>query len=797
MRLHDLRIGWRQLVADPGTSAVVLVGLAVAIACCCLMAQFVFNRSLVDAHAPDADRLVALEFRTNIPGRHDGWEAGMPIVFGPALRAAGAPVDAVARVVSNDVDVRVGDRLASLKFAFSDPDLVTLFGLRALAGDVAEALRRPDAIALTTTSALRLFGRMDVVGSTLRVHGHLLTVRAVLRAPEPAEILQFEALASIDSPADTLSERMRNAWYNYTGQVYARLAPGHDADELGHVAQAVFDRSPGLRKLPPAWIAGGRQAASVRAIVLARKWRTDADSPRRLGELAAVGVSALLVLALAIVNVVNLGAVRTQARQREIALRKALGAGPRRLILQFMLEAALVAAVAAVLGLLLAWLLAPVVGELLDVPLAAGLMSPVRLLGVAVAVPLIGALAGLHPARIAVGVRCAEALGGRTRDEGRVARRLRRVVTALQFAVALVLAGAATALAWQNHYVETLPRGFRDDGLLLAKLPDGVWGELPRAFHAALARAPEVTGLAWQVDALAARDIQVDDFLRGERRTSMRVNSVEPTFFGVYGIVPIAGDLRSMTESAWRNADSQAPTPVVIDELASRALGFDSPQDAIGQSFTNGENEPMRVIAVVPHLRQEDARGVPQPQFFGMPEFDGRTLVVRGPDPRALRRAVDAAWRQYFPNDVARVERVTDSLARATHADRALGQLIAAASLLSLLLSAFGVYALAACTVRRKAREIVIRKLHGGGAASVVALLGREFAPLLGAGVLVGLPLAGWLVQAWLAGFVERTPAAFWALPIALGVVLAMTALAGLRHASIALRMRPVTALRE
>ena len=109
----------------------------------------------------------------------------------------------------------------------------------------------------------------------------------------------------------------------------------------------------------------------------------------------------------------------------------------------------------------------------------------------------------------------------------------------------------------------------------------------------------------------------------------------------------------------------------------------------------------------------------------------------------------------------------------------------------------FAVYALTAHVVRRSAREIVIRKLYGAGPARIARLVAREFAPLLALAAVVGLPLAAWIAHAWLTQFVERTSAAFWALPIALVLLLAMTACAAARHAIVAMTFRPTAALRD
>ena len=106
-------------------------------------------------------------------------------------------------------------------------------------------------------------------------------------------------------------------------------------------------------------------------------------------------------------------------------------------------------------------------------------------------------------------------------------------------------------------------------------------------------------------------------------------------------------------------------------------------------------------------------------------------------------------------------------------------------------------YALSAWSVRRSARQIVLRKLHGARRADIAAFVARQFAGLLLVAAGVGLPVAGWLAQAWLSNYVERTDAAFWALPLALAVVVAVAALAALRHALAAMRLRPAQVLRD
>jgi putative ABC transport system permease protein len=112
-------------------------------------------------------------------------------------------------------------------------------------------------------------------------------------------------------------------------------------------------------------------------------------------------------------------------------------------------------------------------------------------------------------------------------------------------------------------------------------------------------------------------------------------------------------------------------------------------------------------------------------------------------------------------------------------------------------IAAFGIYVLAAYSVQRRAREIVLRKLYGAGNVAVGRLVMREFLVLIGAGALLGLPPAWLAMQHYLAGFTERAPIGAWTIMGALLVAAAVALGSTLRHTLAAVRIRPALALRE
>jgi putative ABC transport system permease protein len=140
---------------------------------------------------------------------------------------------------------------------------------------------------------------------------------------------------------------------------------------------------------------------------------------------------------------------------------------------------------------------------------------------------------------------------------------------------------------------------------------------------------------------------------------------------------------------------------------------------------------------------------------------------------------------------------VDSSFAASYADDLRLAKLLGASSVIATAIAAFGIYVLAAYSVRRREKEIVLRKLYGAGGAAIVRLVAREFAALVGAGAVLGLPFAWVAIQRWLGGFAERAPIGGWTLVAALLVAAVVALVATLRHALAAVRIRPALALRE
>jgi putative ABC transport system permease protein len=804
INLRDFRIGWRLLVKEPAFSAVVILGLAVGFCACFLLLGYVNHSLSYDRHVAQRDSIYRLMQRWNISTADGKWSDSASLPARDGALASGAPLMATT-FLSRDIDVKIGANVQSIKVAVVDPDFRHIFQPQVLAGDLAAALARPDALALTRETATKLFGgSMDpdaVVGKTVQIGGRPYLVMAVLEDQPAATTIPYESLAGTSTTIwkQEYRQLVTTNWGSSHGPVYIKLGTGADPQAVAQGVRRAMLASNFYARQTPEQKASlhGQDIIDFRLGPLADAYldptvngrsNTHGDRTTIFG-LAAV---ALLILVLAATNYVNLATVRTLRRQREIAVRKVLGASAGAVSRQFMAESILVCLIATGIGLLLAWLLLPVFSDLVQRKLDR-MFTPTSLSLSLVLGMLLGVLAGAYPTWSALRVRPTSALSGRGNAETAGGLWLRRVLTVLQFATAMGLTGLTMAVAWQTRYASNLDPGFDPGPLLVVRTGEDMRDANMHAFRDALARLPGVNGVG-MADAPVTVNFN-STALQRDGGAPIEINwfRVSPEFFNVYGLKPVAGRLYDPSRD---QLDDDGK--IVINESAARKFGFASAQDAVGKTIRqpNGQ-DPMQVIGVAPDIRHRSAREEMQPTVYFPSDRIGTFTVRSEHNLEAVQRAIEELWPRYFPNDVIDVKLVASSFALSYADDLRLAKLLAASSVIATAIAAFGIYVLAAYSVQRRAREIVLRKLYGAGNAAVGGLVAREFLMLIGAGALLGLPPAWLAMQSYLAAFNERAPIGMWTIAAALLVAGAVALGSTLRHTLAAVRIRPALALRE
>lgn len=807
----DFRIGWRTLIQQPAYTLTAILTLSIGLAASLLLLGFVRFSMSYNADIPNVDELYIVNQYYNVAAERPKYEAAPLFLRTVAMNTPGVK-DATSylpmRPVERPLVVRTQGGLQRVDSLVVLPGFDSTVGLQAVQGNLRVALERPDSLVVSEAAALRLFGTAQALGRTLQTEGKTLRVGAVVRVPANTTI-PFEALFGVNSALTepAIRSEMLTGEQAWMGKLLIRVQPGASLSDIRDALQRVVDRTPSLQNHPPETKArlAGRSAfdlelAPLRDAYLDHRVETSRLTPGQRANpvvLAGLALIAVAILALAGINYVNLATVRVLRRQREVAMRKVLGASASRVAGLFIAESLLVSLAATVLGLLLAWLVLPAFAQMVNRELSGML----RLSNLAAALGVggvLGVLTALSPVWIALRVRPGQVLAGRPDTESVVSMRLRRVLTVLQAATAMCLTGVTIAIAWQTHYMMRAAPGFDPSPLLVVGLPEPVRdSDKARGFMAALAAQPGVEGVAVSEDPIGKLDMAWSRELSrpGGVAALMDMKGVSANFFEQYRIKPVLGRL---FESKLDKEDD--PVPVILNAIAVRELGFVSPQAALGETvlFTgfDGKVVHKRIVGIAPELRFQSLRSAPRATAFEL-WTAGVSLSVRTRgDKTGVEDAIRRLWPQYFPEQILNLQRADAILAANYEEDERMVRLLVAASLVALLIAAFGTYALSANTVQRRAREFVLRKLHGARRTDIGLLVIHETGALTLLAAVLGLPVALLLIRRYLSHYVEHAPIGYWTLALALMLTLAITLIATTRHTWLAIRISPADVLR-
>lgn len=812
MKLNDFRIGWRMLAQEPAYSLVVILGLGVGFAASLLLFGFVHYSWQYNRHIPDLKNVYVVKQRNNVDTKAPWFDQGPMLLRGAAIKAPGVAAATVylpSRPDQMGLSLRIGTQLRRVESLTVLPGFSELLGLQTLQGDLKAALDQPASFAVTEDAARRLFGTADVLGRTVLAEGNLLRVGAVVRTPPANTTIPFETLLGVNSVlAKDVREEMLTGAQGWWGKMLVRVHPGASVAAITQTLQQAADHAPSVQNLPPdvRQRLGARKVMDVTLAPLGDAYfdqqvaQNFIAAPGERGNpvvVAGLAAIAVLILALAAMNYVNLAAVRVLRRQREVAMRKVLGASVRQIVFQLVAESMLVATLATAVGLLLAWMALPLFSELVDRKLD-GMLSAANIGAAVLLGVVLGALTAAYPAWLAIAVRPSQVLAGRADTESRSGMQLRRVLTVFQLATAMGLASVTLAIAWQTGFAMRADPGFDPAPLLIVDLPEQVkYSAKARSFVAALSAQPGVAGVTISNDAIGRQNETWHRDLKrpGGSSASMDIKAVSANFFEQYRIRPEAG--RLFASSVDKEDD---PEPVLLNAIAARQLGFATPAAAVGQVLLNTDFDKKvthrRIIGIAPQLKFQSLRETPAPVAYEL-STGGITLGVRATGSLAeVERRAQALWPKYFPDAIMKTRPAKDILAANYAEDARMAKLLAIATGIALAIAAFGTYVLAAHTVQRRAREIVLRKLYGASRRDVGLLVVRELGTLAMVAAVIGLPLAAVAIERYLATYVERAPTGYWTMLFALASTLAIALIAVARQAWRAMRMMPSKALR-
>lgn len=647
----------------------------------------------------------------------------------------------------------------------------------------------------------RFGGAADVLGSTIRINDSTFTVVGVMPPDfhlDPADREQLYAPLPIDA-------NRGHGFLHGIGRLRAGVTPRQaqaDLDAIAAQLARVYPRTSALR--------GSAVVPLVDALA-------GPSRPALLILLATV----TLVLLIACTNVASLLLARGAARQREMAVRAALGAGRGRLARQLLTESVVLALAGGAAGLLLskwlAQLLVMAIGTAVDVPRldATHIDGPVLIFTLIVALAT-GVLFGVMPALSAASPDLAEGLRGAARTAtGAHGPRLRRALVVVETALALVLLSGAGVMTRTLLTLRSAEPGFDTRRMLTLDLwlPPTRFAKLPdRAalFEAAVARVRALPGvrsaafvanlpLGGGADSEGFRIVRDID-PNPHRQYSSDFNIVTPGYFQMMGIPVRAG-------RGFLDSDGPAsPGVAIVNETAARRFFPD--QTAVGRQIElpadRGATAPLTIVGVVADVRHAGLGEAARSEIFvdslqSDLAWSSVALAVRTEaDPSLLADSVKSALRELDPNvPVSRVDTMDAIIARSMAAPRLYSLLFAAFATAAVGLAAVGVFGLVSFSAAQRSQEMGIRVALGATRGQIMRLVVRQGVGLTAVGAPIGIAAglaATRTLTALMTSVAPNDPATF---AIVTAVLLSAAGLASYLPARRAARLDPLPALRS
>jgi predicted permease len=666
----------------------------------------------------------------------------------------------------------------------------------------------------------RFGGDPQIVGRTINLNRYPFTVIGVAAqgfhgvevgvAPDVRiPIMMDGQVRPMSGPP--IFERRGNMWL----AAMARLKPGVSIEQAQAGADAVFQviREPDVR-LVTGDSSDSRYFRSLRLRLESAKTGSSDLSRQFAQPLTVLMLLVGVVLLIACLNVANLLLARATARQKEIAVRLALGAGRFRLMRQLLTEGFLLSALGGALGFIFArWGTDVLLGFLPQgrIPTALEIKPDLRMLGFTLGLTILtGLLFGLAPAAQATRPDLIPALKQETASPSGRSRRweLRRLLVVLQVALSLVLLVGAGLFVRSLRNLRAVDDGYHTDQVVTMALDPAQSGykiEQLRSFYAQLservAALPGVKSVTYTRNlpmggGFSRIGIEAQGYQpRPGEEMAVLLNQTAPQFFGAFGIPLLMGRDFNTQDTP------EAPKVVIVNEsLARRFFGAESP---IGRRITLENYKDLEIVGVVADAKYRNLKeAAPQTAYIPYSQYGvlgQRRLCARATgDAGALVAAIRREVRGLDPNlPVFNVKTFADQINESVSLERLVAMLSSFFGLFALLLAAIGLYGVMAYAVARRTREIGIRMALGARPGAVLWLAMRETLSLVFIGIVVGLPVAlaaSRLTEGLLFGLAPNDP-----LTVALATLalLASAALAGYLPARRAARVDPMVALRH
>jgi putative ABC transport system permease protein len=781
-------VALRNIRKDMGYSTINIIGLTLGITSALFLILYIADELGYDRYHEKADRIYRVTSTITETDDQFTWIVAQ-IPFGHQVREDYPEVEASVRFINlgRALFSHEDREFMEEQFYYADSSVFDVFTHEFIYGSPHFSLNEPNTIVLTNSIAGKYFGNDDPVGQSLVSGDRTFRVTGVIADVPRNSHFRFDALASRTSLPDQIGN-----WGNFGVFTYLLLPEGTDFRELERKLQTMYER----------YMAEIFERMNINIVYNLEPvtWihlhSDHAGEPEPTGSIAYVyifGIVALFLVIIAAMNYMNLATARSLKRAREVGMRKVLGSGKGRLVMQFLAESTTLTVVSLILSIIVLGLLLPEFNRLAGKNFEPVILySPRFVASLLFIVVLLGITGGSYPALYLSRFNPVKVLKGEV-SRGSSGNLLRKALVVTQFTISVVMIICTLVVFRQLNFLKGKDLGYRMENVIGIQLNNNEMVQRSRVFKQALLEnrnIESVTTTNARMGEGSPKIIFNMETDEGMEERGINFAVVDHDFVKTLGIEIISGrDFRP---------DMPADTllAVIVNETLARRMNWNEP---LGKRVDVGDGSMLKA-SVVGVMKDYHQTGIYN-------EIESLMLVYRYNNPfvyvrlnqekiQDAVRHIETVWDEMFPGVPFTYQFLSDRFSDQFGSDEKRGFIFTLFTILAILISCLGLLGLVSYMVEQRKKEIGIRKVFGAGEPVIISLICRDFLLLVSISMLIAFPVAYYFMNRWLEDFVYRIHPGFTVFLMAAAITISLTFLTVIFRAWNAAIANPVRSLR-
>jgi len=742
-----LKVAIKAITKQKVTSFINIFGLAISITICLLISLYIQNETSFDSFRKDSKDTYRLEGITASGNNVSKW-ASTPAPLSDMLRDNFPEIASTCRLSNKGlVTIRIGaNKFKEDRYFYADSTVFEVLDIPLLQGNPKTALNNPSSAILSERTALKLFGRTNILNESILVNDNPMIISGIMKNSPDNTHLQMDILSSLSYIKTTRSSVFGNwqAWPFYT---YVKVKPGIDIAALQKkLSDSKKFIEVGLSQ---------RKGDFVLKFHNIRDIHLDGNIEREIAQnsewkfVYIFGTVGFLILLLASINYINITTFRSLNRAKEIGVRKTFGATKSNLIIQFLIESVLLTLISFAIGFFVFAAALPLFNTITSKELAVGsFFNSFSLLTSVGIIIFIGILAGLYPSFFLSSFDPIRIVKGITNlnTNNRFSLGIRKSLVIVQFCISIALLIASIVVVNQINYMFTKPLGFNKENLLV--IPVNSFNlEKVKTLKNELQKNPEIIGVSAASSVPGKRIQFLNAQFQGKTEPEgIRVLTADQNYFNTLKVDIIKGN----------NFDSL--NGFLINEAAVKQFELNDPVGKTMEVSLLDSSKVGKIVGVVKDFNYNSLHKAVEPMVVLVHSNWLRFVIIRyiGDNVEKVKREVATTWNSLYPNDLFTYTFLDDDLRQLYSSETTIKKFIIIFTGLAIFIALLGLFGLISFSSALRKKEIAVRKVLGADQFNIIYLLSKEYIILITIAILISSPFSYYILNKWLANFAYR-----------------------------------------